>query len=90
MIAPTARIHAAPSQASCAVGDGVAIFDSAGGRYFALDTVGAFVWDELPSSIAELAAAVAGEFAVDLPTAERDVAALVEQLLAAGLVDVKA
>ena len=58
------------------------------GQYFGLDAVGSQVWILLQSAgpkganLSTLSTAVTGQFEVDLATAERDLTALVHDLLA--------
>jgi hypothetical protein len=57
-------------------------------RVFVLNRVGGFIWERLDAAAgpAEIAAAVAERFDVDVATATADVARLVAELEAAGLV----
>jgi hypothetical protein len=68
--------------------DEVVVLDLAGGEYYALNTVGARVWEELVGgkTPAEIGAIVASEFAVEPERALSDCLALVEELIARGLV----
>lgn len=63
---------------------GVADLDSV----YTLNDTGSWLWDRLDgtTSLSELAAAVAGEFQVDLPTAQADVSELIDELCTEGLV----
>lgn len=61
-------------------------------RVFVLNRVGGFIWERLDGAAApeEIAAAVAERFEVDVETAAADVARLVADLEAAGLVTERA
>lgn len=70
------------------VGDEAVLLNLDSMLYYHLDEVGAFIWERLeagepPDQIAE---AIARTFAVDAATARRDLDALVEALVEAGLV----
>jgi hypothetical protein len=78
-----------PQVISRAVGDGSILFHSADEVYFGLNRVGARVWELLPAveSMDELTAAISAEYP-DAPadSVRADVAELLEQLAAQGLV----
>lgn len=77
----------APDQVSTTLDDEVVILNLATGTYFGLNEVGSTIWETLarPRTILELRDAVAREFAVSTEAAERDVRALVDGLIEAGL-----
>jgi len=66
----------------------VVILDIPSGNYFALNEVGALVWDQLEDDTDRetLVTAVTGAFDVDVETAATDIDALLEQLTEAGLI----
>jgi hypothetical protein len=68
--------------------DEVVMLDVAAGCYYGLDAVGSRVWEllEQPRQVREVCLVLVREFDVSLDVCERDVLALVERLLAAGLV----
>ena len=70
------------------VGDGTVMLDLAKGAYYGLDGVGSFIWGQIAAGrpLAEVVEAVVGEFEVERGVAERDLLALVEDLVAQGLV----
>lgn len=85
------RVVAARDQVSAELDGEAVILGLADGIYYGLDPVGAFAWAllERPRTVAELRDAVAAEFDVDAPTAERDLLALLDEMAARGLVEVR-
>lgn len=89
-LSATTRVVASNQQVSAPVDDGLALLDLRTNTYFALDAVGATVWDQLaaPVTVEAIVAAVTAAYAVDEPTATADVTALLDELIAAGLAQV--
>lgn len=85
------RVAAARDQVSVEVEGEAVILSLADGVYYGLDPVGARVWQlmEQPRTVAELRDAVVAEWEVDAPTAERDLLALLADLAARGLVEIR-
>lgn len=86
---PTSTIVLAPAVVSTAIPGEVVILDPTSDRYFSLEGVGAHVWARLqagPATLGELTAAVVDEYEVDAATAERDLRALLDDLVGRGLV----
>ena len=81
----------ARDQVSTEVGGEVVILNLADEVYYGLQGVGAAVWRLLqePRTIAELRDAVVAGFDVDAATAEADLVALLEELAARRLVEVR-
>ena len=71
-----------------AVGEEMVLLDLQRGVYYGLDAVGARVWELLSQEVppADIAERIAGEYDVERATVERDIAALLEQLLEKGLI----
>ncbi len=71
------------------VDDELVILDGPSGRYFGLNDVGAFVWDQLEHdcSLDDLLAAVIVEYDIDRQQASRDIDELINQLVEGGLVE---
>ncbi len=71
------------------VDDELVILDVPSGRYFGLNDVGAFVWDQLEHdcSLDDLLAAVIVEYDIDRQQASRDIDELINQLVEGGLVE---
>lgn len=59
---------------------------------YTFNGTGSLVWKflESPRTLSQLAAAVAQEYEIDLPRAEQDVAKFVDDMKAAGLVEIPA
>lgn len=83
-------IHASPNQVSCDRQGEAAILNLDTGLYYALDPVGAAVWNllEQPRTVAALREAILAEYEVDAPSCERDLFELLENLAAEGLIEV--
>ena len=88
----TVRLRRSPSVTAARSGDGIALLDARSERYFTLNEVGGHVWALLatPTTFAQIVESIRKEF--DVPPAagedlvERDIAALLRDLRAAGLV----
>jgi hypothetical protein len=61
------------------------------GKYYGLDAIGTRIWQLLgtPSTVAAICDVLQQEFDVDTETCSRDVVALLEQLAAEGLIEVR-
>jgi hypothetical protein len=72
------------------MGGEVVILDLQSGTYYGLDAVGALIWTllEQPASLDTLRDAILAEYDVDPETCRQDTLAFVEELQAAGLVEV--
>ncbi len=68
----------------------VVILDLKSGTYYGLDLLGARVWGliEQPASIVTIRDAIMSDYDVDADTCERDIVSFLEQMQAAGLVDI--
>jgi hypothetical protein len=88
---PATIIEADPEVVSCALGDGTALLDLRTGTYFALNSVGAFVWEQLaaPASLSDIQRLVMDRFEVGEAQCAADLIALVEALDGAHLVRVR-
>jgi hypothetical protein len=85
-------VAASPAQVSCALEDELAILHLRAGRYYGLDPVGARVWQLIaaPRSLRTVRDALVAEYDVDAARCEADLLALVRDLAAAGLVEIRA
>ena len=72
------------------MGGEVVILDLKSGLYYGLDVVGAKVWTliEQPASLSAIREAIMSEYDVDAETCDRDILAFVDQMQAAGLVEI--
>jgi hypothetical protein len=88
-LSPATVLVAARGQVSTELEGEAVILSLADGVYYGLDGVGAMVWERLrePASVAELGDAVTAAFDVDRETAERDLLALLRELIGRGLVE---
>lgn len=79
------------SQVSTPVGDEVAILGLDNAVYHGLNPVGARVWELLqtPIQVGQIHATMLAEYEVDDETARRDVVEIVQQLLEAGLIELR-
>ena len=84
-------VVAARDQVSAEVEGEVVILNLADEVYYGLDEVGARVWALLaePRTVAELRDAVVAEYDVDADTAQRDLVALLEEMAARRLVEIR-
>jgi hypothetical protein len=79
----------APTQVSSQVGDEVAILHMDKAVYYGLNPVGARIWQlvQQPVAVRKVLETLLEEYDVEPETAERDLLEIVEQLMAAGLVE---
>lgn len=84
-------VVAAKNQVSCDLGGEAAILNVASGVYYGLNPVGARVWSliQQPRSVDEVRQSLTSEYDVEEQVCESDLLALLEELLAAGLIEVK-
>ena len=87
-IAASSRISLATTAISTTIPGEAVILDTASGRYFGLEAVGARVWTLLrnPTTLSAMIRTIMSEFDVDEVTCERDLRALLDDLAARGLV----
>jgi hypothetical protein len=88
-ITPHTMFVAAQGQLSCDLAGEAAILHLARGQYYGLNPVGARIWDlvQQPREVAELREALLREFEVEPEVCERDLAALLGELAARGLIE---
>lgn len=84
-------VVAAPNQVSCDLAGETALLQLKSGVYFGLKDVGTLVWSLIqePRSFAALRDAILKEYDVAPDRCERDLLALIEELSAAGLVEIR-
>ena len=90
-VALSSVVCASEHQLSSDVSGEAVILDLERSVYYGLDPVGATVWRLLttPRPVNELVDAVLAEFEVDRDRCERDVVALLQEMAARGLVEVR-
>ncbi|HET6145785.1 MAG TPA: PqqD family peptide modification chaperone [Candidatus Acidoferrales bacterium] len=84
-------VVAAKDQVSCDLAGEAAILNIKSGVYYGLDPVGARIWTLMqePLEVLEIQNAIANEYDVTADECARDLMALLEKLLAEGLIEVK-
>jgi hypothetical protein len=83
-------VVAAKDQVSCDLAGEAAILNIKNGVYYGLDPVGARIWNlvQEPRAVAEIQNAITSEYDVEPERCARDLASLLEKLLAEGLIEV--
>ena len=91
MITPSSVVVAAQDQVSSDLAGEAVILNLATGSYYGLDDVGARIWGLLqqPCSVDVIRDAIVGEYEVEPDRCERDLLALLEELEAAKLIEVR-
>jgi len=84
-------IRAASEQVSCDLAGEVAILDVKSGTYYGLNAVGARIWNLIqePRTVNEIRDTLLKEYDVETECCERELLALLQDLAATGLVEVK-
>jgi hypothetical protein len=84
-------VVAVQGQVSSDLGGEVVILSLEDGIYYGLDEVGARVWSliQTPTAVASIRDAILEEYDVDAPQCEHDLLALLDDLAARGLVEVR-
>ena len=90
MISTSSVVVAAQDQVSSDLGEEVVILQLRNGVYYGLDEVGARIWDLIqePRAVNEIRDLLLDEYDVEPERCERDLLALLEELVAEGLVEV--
>lgn len=81
----------AKDQVSCDLAGEAAILNLESGVYYGLDAVGARVWHLLqePRTVQDIRETLLMEYEVERDRCERDLLALLQELVAAGLIEVR-
>jgi len=84
-------VVAAKDQVSCDLAGEAAILNLESGAYYGLDAVGARVWHLLqePRTVQDIRETLLMEYEVEADRCERDLLALLQDLAAAGLIEVR-
>ena len=84
-------VVAAKDQVSCDLAGEAAILNLQAGVYYGLDAVGARVWHLLqePRTVQDIRETLLMEYEVEADRCERDLLALLQELVAAGLIEVR-
>jgi hypothetical protein len=91
LISDAAVVVASKDQFSCPLGDDTVILDLKAGLYFSLDNVGTLIWQlvQQPKTVKELRTAILETFEVELAVCERDLRALLQDLVGRNLVEIR-
>ena len=84
-------VVAAKDQVSCDLDGEAAILNLKNGVYYGLDPVGAWIWNliQKPRAVNEVRDALLKEYDVEPDRCERELLALLQELAAEGLIEVK-
>lgn len=84
-------VVAAKDQVSCDLAGEAAILNLQSGVYYGLDAVGARVWHLLqePRTVQDIRDTILMEYEVERDRCEHDLLALLQELVAAGLIEVR-
>lgn len=79
------------NQLSAAIDDELVLMSVEKGNYYGLDAIGTDIWQRLegPVMVADLCTALGKDYVADAETIRRDVLALLERLMAEGLIEIK-
>lgn len=91
VISERSIVAAARDQVSSDLGEEVAILNLDAGMYYGLGEVGSRIWElvQEPGVVRVIQSTIVEEYEVEPARAERDVLALLQQLVDEGLVEVK-
>lgn len=91
LLSMNAIVTASSDQVSSKLGDEVVILNLRNGVYYGLDPVGARIWELIqePRSVQEVCAVLLEEYEVTLEQCASDVLALLRDLEAQGLIEVR-
>ena len=84
-------VVAAQDQVSCELAGEAVILNLKNDVYYGLDPIGARIWDliQTPRSVAEVRDALLTEYDVEATRCEQDLFALLEQMVAQELIEIK-
>jgi hypothetical protein len=88
-ISGSSTVVAARDQVSCDLGGEAAILDMKSGIYYGLDAIGAQIWNLIqePKTVDEISAVILAEYDVETDRCQHDIVALLQDLMAHGLVE---
>ena len=91
MITSSTIVVAARDQVFCDLGGEAAILSLGSGIYYGLNSVGAYIWNQIqePARVADLCAALAEEYDVEPAQCDTDVRRLLGELLEQKLIEVR-
>ncbi len=91
IISDRSVVVATKNQVSCDLAGEAAILNIKSGVYYGLDKIGAEIWKLMqePRAVGEIQHAITSEYEVEPNRCAQDVVALLEKLLAEGLIELK-
>ena len=91
MITDRSIVVAAEGQVTSELAGETAILNVQSGVYYGLDPIGALIWNQLqmPRAVSDIQNVITTEYDVEPERCARDLVALLEKLLAEGLIEVK-
>lgn len=91
-LSPASRVARSENSLAAEIDDELVLMSVEQGNYYGLDAIGADIWRRLeePMQVSAMCDALCKEYEADADTIRRDVLALLERLIAEGLVEVKA
>lgn len=91
MVSSRSLVVAVKNQVSCDLDQGIAILGLESGKYYGLDVVGARIWEliQTPAPVVEIHRALLRQFDVPPARCEKDLLALLSELIDEGLVEVR-
>jgi hypothetical protein len=91
VISRNATIRAVKDHVSCALGEEAVVLHLGSSSYFGLNEIGAVVWNlvQQPRRVQDLVQHITQEYEVDRVQCERDLFGLLEEMAAAGLIEVR-
>jgi hypothetical protein len=91
MLSLNSTVAASENQVSSDLGGEIACLNLRSGIYYGLDAVGARIWELIqdPRTVSEIRDVILEEYDVELERCERDLLALLDQLAAEDLIEVR-
>ncbi len=91
MVASNSKVVAVPEQISSELAQEAVILNLKSGVYYGLSEVGASIWNliQQPKTVNEIRDAIVTEYEVEPERCDRDLLALLQELEAEGLIEVK-
>jgi hypothetical protein len=91
MVEVNSIVVAAKEQVSSDLAGEAVILDFKSGVYYGLNEVGARIWNliQQPKSVSEIRDAIVAEYEIEPEVCDRDLKALLQQLEASGLIEVR-
>ncbi len=90
-LTPDSTVVAAEHQVSCQIDDEAALLNLESGVYYGLDPMGAYIWQLIatPITVRALLQKMLDDYPVDAAVVEQDLHDFLNEMLSAGLVELK-